>query len=352
MNRFAIGNRMVGTGEPLFVIAEIGLNHGGSLDHALALVDGAAAAGASAVKVQVLVGAELVAAECPPPDHVPVQSLRDFFATFELEEASYAAIAARARMRGLAFIGTPFSPSAVALLARVGVDAYKIASGDLTYDDLIVRCARTGKPLVISTGMSNWREVTRAVDCASTAGATDIALLHCVSAYPVPRGSENLGAITTLSALGRPVGLSDHAPDILGVPVAVALGACLYERHITLAGERPGVDDAVSSTPGEFAAIINLAAETQASLGSGDKMCQPAEAGNRVVSRRSLRASRDLSAGDVLTAADIVALRPAMGLSPVYARELIGTTLRRDIAAGTAFLPGDLPGIQGVHEAA
>ena len=234
-----IGRHHVGRGEPLFVIAEIGLNHGGSVDRALALVDAAAAAGASAVKLQTIVAAELVAPACPAPAHVQAASLREFFAAFELDEAAHHAIAARARAHGLALIATPLSEGAVDLLERVGVDAYKIASGDLTWTRLIDRCAHTGKPLILSTGMATIAEVAHGLAHAQLGGAASVALLHCVSAYPVPHGSENLRAIATLAeAFSMPVGLSDHGADTSAVPIAVALGASLYERHLVLTADR------------------------------------------------------------------------------------------------------------------
>lgn len=282
-----IGGRRIGPGEPLFVIAEIGLNHGGSVDRALAMVDAAARAGASAVKLQT---------------HSPRESL----VPFELDEAAHHAIVARARLHGLAVMATPYSLAAVALLARVDVDAYKIASADLTCRGLIAACAQTGRPLVMSTGMAMLPEITHAVGHAFHAGCRGAALLHCVSAYPVPRGSENLRAITTLGeAFGLPIGLSDHAPSIAAVPIAVALGACLYERHLTLDGDDAAVDRAVSSTPAELAAVVRIAAETATALGHGRKECLPAEKPNLVPSRPGLIASRPRRAGDALASRDI-----------------------------------------------
>src|SRR5262249_23035608 len=145
-----------------------------------------------------------------------------------------------------------------------------IASGDLTWDQLIDRCARTGKPLIISTGMASLAEVGHAVDVARRAGAAQLALLHCVSAYPVPAGSENLRAIATLArTFLLPVGLSDHGADERAVPIALALGASLYERHLMLDDDLDAVDAAVSSTPGRFAALVQAAADASRALGSG-----------------------------------------------------------------------------------
>ena len=273
-NQVRIGGRVAGDGAPLFVIAEIGLNHDGSIDRALALVDAAAAAGASAVKVQALVAAELVAPGAPAPMHVEAASLVDFFRRFELDDDGYARLAARARERGLAFIATPFSEGAVDRLTRVGVDAWKIASGDITWERLIQRCGETGKPVIVSTGMSSLQDAQRALFWATRAGAPGVALLHCVSAYPVPHGEENLRVIDTLGrAFDAPVGLSDHGDDTFAVPIAVAYGASIYERHFMLDGDTDAIDGPVSSTPREFAQLVRAAARATEMLGCGEKRC-------------------------------------------------------------------------------
>jgi sialic acid synthase SpsE len=333
-----IGRHAIGPGEPLFVIAEIGLNHGGSLAKALAMVDAAAAAGVAAVKLQTVVAKDFIAPAGP----------RDFFAAFELDEAAHRELAARARAHGVAFISTPLSASAVALLERVGVDAYKIASGDLTFTPLIEACARTGKPVILSTGASTLEEAAAAVTAAQRAGASGVAVLHCVSSYPVPPGSENLRAIATLAAaVPVPVGLSDHAPDTSSVSIAVALGASVYERHFMLAPDDGSVDAVVSSTPDGFREVIRNAARAAAALGTGIKACLPAEA-HSLVSRRGLYAADSLAAGHLLSAADVIALRPAAELTPDDLPALLGVRLRRDVAAGAPFVARDLEDSRGV----
>jgi sialic acid synthase SpsE len=345
---FEIGGRAIGTAAPLFVMAEIGLNHGGSVDRALALVDAAADAGADAVKFQTLVARDLVAPGCPAPAHVNADSLADFFATFELDEAAHVRLAARARARGLKVMATPFSLAAVAMLERVGIDAYKIASGDLTWDQLISRCAATGKPLIVSTGLASLDEVGRALAVARSAAARSVALLHCVSAYPVPRANENLRAIATLArAFGVPVGLSDHADDTFAVPMAVALGASIYERHLVLDADSDAIDRAVSSTPLELAALVAAARRAQAALGHGRKECLPSEAANRAPSRRALCAARDLPVGHVLAAEDLIALRPGSGIPPGHLPGLIGLRLLRPLTRGAVFHYDDLQVIDG-----
>jgi N,N'-diacetyllegionaminate synthase len=341
-----IGTRSIGGGAPLFVIAEIGLNHDGDPARALALVDAAAAAGASAIKLQSLRAETLVAPDRPGGAtlaHVDAPSLRSLFARYELDEAAHRAIAARAREHGLAWLSSPFDETAVDMLVRLDCDALKIASGDITHHRLIARAAATGKPLVISTGLSTLDEVAAAVTCAREGGARSLALLHCVSAYPTPDDQQNLGAIRTLATVfGLPIGLSDHTADAAGVAAAVALGASLYERHVKASDSDPVIDAAVSSSPAALARLVALAAETQARLGPGTRTPQPAEQANRQGSRRTLYAARDLAAGVVITEADVIALRPERGLPASRWSELIGTRTTRALAAFDPFQAADL----------
>jgi sialic acid synthase SpsE len=330
-----IGDRRIATDLPPFVIADIGLNHGGSLDRALSLIDHAAAAGAHAVKLQTIIARDLVGPAAPVPAHVDATSLVDFFKQFELDEGAHHACAARAHSHGLRFMSTPLSEAAVHLLERVGVDAYVIASGDLTWDQLIGRCATTHKPIVLCTAMATVPEVRHALAVARLAGATDLAVLHCVSAYPVPRGSENLAAIRTLATeCDVPVGLSDHSEDTFALPVAVALGASLYERHVVLDDDGRAIDRRVSSTAAELSATVAAARRAWLALGSGYKACLGAEAVNLVASRRSLCAVRPLKAGHAVRADDLIALRPATGLAPAALPLVIGLRLTRSMAAG------------------
>jgi N,N'-diacetyllegionaminate synthase len=329
-----IADRSIGDGAPLFVIAEIGLNHGGSVDEALRLVEAAERAGASAVKLQTLHADGLVAAHCPAPAHVSATSLRKFFRQFELDEAAHARIAARARALGLAVLSTPFDEAAVELLERVGVDAYKIASGDLTHVGLIRRVARMRRPMVISTGMGTLDEARRALGWARDAGATDVAVLHCVSSYPAPADSENLAAIATLRSLGVPVGLSDHGTTAESVVAAVALGASVYERHLVTGGDSDAIDRAVSSSPEELAARIAAAERVRLALGDGVKRCLPAEGINKHASRRGLYAARTITANATISSADVMALRPSDGIPAEALDVVVGARAVRDIPAG------------------
>jgi sialic acid synthase SpsE len=346
-----IGHRRVGPEEPLFVIAELGINHGGDLERALALVDAAATAGASAVKLQCFHADQLIADRCPPPRHLDIGSMRDYFRRFELGPEAHEAIFTLARASGLAVMATPFDAEAVEMLEMLDCDAYKIASGDLTHDRLIERVAATGRPVVLSTGMSAIAEVADAWAWARACGARQIALLHCVSAYPVPAGSENLSAVATLrDAFDVPVGLSDHGTDPLSVAIAVTLGGSLYERHLMLEGQTDAADAAVSVTPSQLADLIESAHRVRRQMGDGVKVCQPAESSNLAPSRRSLYAGRALQAGERVTPDAIVALRPATGLDPRRWRQLVGVTLERDIAEGAPFVEADVERDAGQQE--
>jgi sialic acid synthase SpsE len=229
------------------------------------------------------------------------------------------------------------------MLVRLDCDALKIASGDITHHRLIARAAATGRPLVMSTGLSTLDDVAAAVMCALEAGARQLALLHCVSAYPTPDDEQNLAAIGTLATVFRvPVGLSDHTADAAGVSAAVALGASVYERHIKASDTDPVIDAAVSSSPEALARIVAVAAATQARLGSGVREPQAAERANRQGSRRALYATRDLAAGTVVADADVIALRPEHGVPANRWRDLIGTRTARAIAAFEPFRVEDL----------
>jgi sialic acid synthase SpsE len=332
-----IAGRRVAADAPVFAIAEIGLNHGGDVKRALAMVDAAARAGASAVKLQTLVADRLVAASCPAPAHVSATSLVEFFSRFELDGEAHRLVGARAHALGLAFLSTPFDEAAVAMLQDAGCDALKIASGDATHHRLIATAARTGLPLIVSTGMCSMDDVRAALECAREHGAREVAVLHCVSAYPTPAASANLGAIATLAReFGVTVGLSDHGTDPLAPALAVALGAAIYERHFVIAGRDEAIDRAVSSTADEFADVVRVAARVRGLLGDGRKRCLPIEAANLTPSRRGVYASRDLAAGAVLGEGDVQMLRPLTDLPARRWREVIGRRLRTPLAAGAA----------------
>ncbi len=337
-----IARQSIAPGAPMRVIAEIGLNHDGDPGLAHRLVDACADAGVWAIKLQAFDAGELLVADAPAPAHVQAASLREFFGRFELPAAAYADIVSHARDRGLAVVVTAFDDRSVAVFDRLGVDAFKIASGDLTHVGLVERVSRTGRPVILSTGMSTASEVSNAVDWAVGAGARTLALLHCVSAYPTPDDQQNLRAVTTLAHRHRvPVGLSDHGMGADAALLAFALGATLYERHVHLPGTN-AIDAPVSSTPEDLADLVRRLARAHQAMGNGRREPQEAERPNIVPSRRGLYARRVLLPGESLTAGDIAALRPATSLGAEYARALVGCAAVRDIPAGAPFTPGDL----------
>ena len=337
-----IGGRSLALGEAMLVIAELGLNHNGDIDLALRLVDAAADAGASAIKVQAFRAEQLIAQNAPAPAHVAATSLRDLFRKFELDAESYRRIVARARAAGMAVIATAFDSATIQQFDVLDIDAFKIASGDLTHVALIEAAARTSRPLIFSTGMSHQEDVDNAMDWAVGAGARALAVLHCVSAYPTPDDQQNLRALQSLARTCRcPVGLSDHGMGRDAAVIAYALGATLYERHLHLPGT-DAIDAAVSSSPEELREIVQAVARCQLALGDGRRSPMPAEIANIYPSRRGLYAARALQVGDVITDADIEALRPAAGLGAQFHRSLIGRRVTRSIEPGASFEVADL----------
>lgn len=336
-----IGGACIAPGQPMRVIAEIGLNHDGDAEIAHRLIEACADAGAWAVKLQVFDASELLTEDAPPPAHVEAASLRAFFARYQLHADAYEALARHASDRGLAMIATAFDAPSLTLLQRLGMAAFKIASGDLTHVLLIEQVARSGRPMILSTGMSTEADVDAALGWARTAGAETLALLHCVSAYPIPDDQQNLAAVGRLArTYSVPVGLSDHGMGADAALLAFAQGATLYERHVHLPGTN-AIDAPVSSTPGELADLVRRLARAAAAMGDGARTPRPAERANLGPSRRGLYARRAVAAGQVIAEADIVARRPVTALGAEYARALIGSRAPRDVPAGAPFERGD-----------
>lgn len=343
-----IGERTIGPGAPPYVIAEAGVNHDGSLDRALALVDAAADAGADAVKFQTFDPAALAAAGAPLAEyqHRGAGGASDQLAMLSrlaLGADDFRVIAARCADRSIEFLSTPFDDAGAGLLVDLGVRALKIGSGELTNTPFLERLAHLGLPMLVSTGMGDIAEIDAAVAAIGAGGGPPLALLHCVSSYPTPPEQANLRAIATLQERYGPlVGYSDHCLGLDVSLAAVALGAVVLERHLTLDRDAPGPDHAMSLLPGELADLVERSQVVWSALGTGAKEPQPAEAGTRAVVRRSLVAVRDLRAGETITAADVAAKRPGGGLPPDRLDALVGATVVRDIAADTPFTKSDL----------
>lgn len=341
-----LGHR-VGPGEPCFVIAEAGVNHNGSLDLARQLVDAAHKAGADAVKFQTFKAERLVTATAPKATYQKAntdagESQLAMLQRLELSEADHRALLTHCRQRGIQFISTPFDEASADLLAALDVPLFKLPSGELTNLPYLAHLARMGRPLILSTGMSYLSEVETAVRCIETNGNPPLALLHCVSNYPAAPSDVNLRAMDTLaSAFGVPIGYSDHTPGNEVTLAAVALGACIIEKHLTLDRNLPGPDHKASLEPDEFAAAVRGIRIVESAMGNGRKVPAASEANTAAVARKSIVAARDLAAGETVDARAVAMMRPGTGLPAAMLPHLIGRRTRAAVAAG-ALLDLDL----------
>jgi N-acetylneuraminate synthase/N,N'-diacetyllegionaminate synthase len=324
---------------PAFVIAEAGVNHNGDLDLAHRLVDAAADAGADAVKFQTFRTDALVSGTAPKARYQVettggAESQRAMLARLELTADAHAGLREHATRRGLVFFSTPFDEASADLLDGLDVALLKVPSGELTNLPLLRHVAAKGRPVLLSTGMSTLDEVATAVDTIRAAGDPPLAILHCVSAYPAPVEDTNLRAIDALRArFGCPVGLSDHSLGLEIALAAVARGATVLEKHLTLDRALPGPDHRASLTPADFAALVRGVRAVEAALGDGDKRPMPSEIDTRAVARRSLVAARALPAGHRLARADVAIKRPGTGIAPGELDRVLGRRLTRALAA-------------------
>ncbi|MXV29963.1 pseudaminic acid synthase [Aeromonas veronii] len=333
-----IDHRPINQEQAPYVIAELSANHNGNLDRALAIMTAAKAAGASAVKLQTY-RPDTITLKSDRPEFQIHGGLWDGHSLYDLYEWAHTpwewhqALFAKGRELGLTVFSSPFDFSAVDLLESLDCPAYKIASFELVDLPLIRYAAQTGKPLVMSTGMANEAEITAAVEMALKHGNSQLALLHCVSGYPAPAAEYNLRIIPMLrQRFGVEVGLSDHTLGSATAIAATALGATLIEKHFTLARADGGPDCAFSMEPAELTDLVTSVNTAHAALGVADYQLTASEQGNRAF-RRSLYLVRDIAAGDVLTAAHIKSVRPALGLPPADYDRLIGKRVNRDMAA-------------------
>jgi N,N'-diacetyllegionaminate synthase len=338
-----IGTRAVGPGLPCLLIAEAGVNHNGCLDMALRLVDAAAEAGADVVKFQTFKSEEVVSPLAPKADYQvrntgTTESQLDMIRKLELPDEAFRTILMHCRARGITFLSTPFDRRSADLLEEMGVQAFKIPSGEITNHPFLTHVARKGKPLIVSTGMSDLEEVAAALAVITAADNRSVVLLHCVSNYPAVPSSVNLRAMKTLEqGFDVPVGYSDHTEGI-SVPLgAVALGACIVEKHFTLDRKLPGPDHRASLEPKELAALVQGVRDVQSALGDGVKKPVAEELSTAAVARRSLVAACDLQAGTVLTENMVAIRRPGTGLPPADLARILGRRLNQDILAGHLF---------------
>ncbi|MEO1040296.1 MAG: N-acetylneuraminate synthase [Pseudomonadota bacterium] len=321
------------------IIAEAGVNHNARRDLALALVDAATDAGADAVKFQTFDAKKLATGSAPKAAYQEARSDADsqlaMLQALELPREDLEAARDRAQERGVKFLSTPFDEASADMLAELGVEAFKISSGDLTHHQLLRHVASHAKPMIISTGMANLAEVEEAVDVIEAAGNPPLAILHCVSNYPAAPEQCNLAAMDTLDiAFARPVGWSDHT---LGADIslaAVARGAAVVEKHFTTDKALPGPDHAMSLSPEELKDFIDRLRAVEAAIGDGVKRPTSPEADTRRAARRSLTAAVDIEPGAVITDDMLSAQRPGHGLAPKYHGVITGKRAARALKAG------------------
>ena len=335
----AIAGRLIGPNEPPYVIAEMSGNHNGDLGRALALIDAAKAAGADAVKLQTLT-ADTITIDHDGPGFVIEGGLWHGRRLHELYQEAHTPwdwhprLFDRAREVGITLFSSPFDPTAVEFLEKLDAPAFKVASFEIVDTPLIARMAQTGKPLIISTGLASPEDIADAVAAAREAGGREIILLHCTSGYPTPASQMHLRTMPDLAAAhGTLVGLSDHTMGTAVAVAAVALGACVVEKHFTLARADGGVDSAFSLEPDELARLVSDCRDAWAALGTVHYEEVEAEAAGRD-HRRSLYVVADVKKGERLTPENVRSIRPGHGMAPKHLYEVLGKPASRDLKRG------------------
>ncbi len=335
-----IGERVVGAGHPTYVVAEVSANHHQKFDEAVKIVQAAKSAGADAVKLQTYTP-DTITIRCDRPEFRINGTIWEGRNLYELYGEAFTPWEWQPRLRqvandlGLELFSSPFDETAVDFLEKMNVPAHKLASFELVDIPLIQKMARTGKPLIMSTGMATADEIEEAVATARYAGATQIALLKCTSAYPSPPEDMNLRTIPELARrFDVPAGLSDHTMGTAVPIAAVALGACIIEKHLTLSRSQPGPDSAFSLEPHEFKAMVDAVRVAEKALGEVHFGVSAHEESSRVF-RRSLFVVEDIRQGEAFSAKNVRSIRPGHGLHTRHLAEILGRYASRDIERGT-----------------
>jgi sialic acid synthase SpsE len=334
-----VAGRIVGPGQPVYVIAEAGPNHNRDFDRAIQLVDVAVAAGADAVKFQTYSAETMYSKKTPTMDYLYEkgvlrrgQTVWDMIKSLEIPREWQKDLADYCREKNITFLSTPFDLRAVDELEAVGCPAYKIASFEIADLPLLRACARTKKPILLSTGMAGLGDIELALETICEAGGREVLLFHCAIAYPPRFEDVNLRAIQTLiRAFGTPVGWSDHTTGVSCDIAAVALGACAIEKHYTVDKSLPGPDHHYALLPDELAAMVRAIRETEKALGSPMKGTTEAELELYRLARRSLVAAKAIKKGETITEDALTVKRPGYGIHPQFIPTLIGRTAARDI---------------------
>jgi pseudaminic acid synthase len=336
-----IGDRRIGVGEKAYIIAEMSANHNQDIENALSILRAAKDAGADAVKIQTYTADTLTIASAQPWFRIEGgpwagRTLHDLYGDAYTPWDWQPRIQRAAQDLGLQFFSTPFDDSSVAFLETLDVPVYKIASFENVDQGLLATVARTGKPVIMSTGMASLAEIDEAVATLRANGCTELILLKCVSAYPAPGEDMNLRTIPDLSyRFGVIAGLSDHSLD-LAVPItAVALGARVIEKHLCLARSAGGPDSAFSLEPREFAEMVRSVRLAEAAMGGTSYGPCSADERKNLQFRRSLFVVEDVRAGEPFTAANVRSIRPGNGMHTRHLPEVLGRRAARDVARGT-----------------
>jgi len=335
----AIEGRFIGPGHSPYIVAEMSGNHNGELERAFRILDAAKAAGADAVKIQTY-RADTITIDHTGPGFVVEGGLWDGRRLFELYEEAHTPwdwhgpIFDYGRKIGITVFSSPFDPTSVDLLEALGAPAYKIASPELIDLPLIRYVAKTGKPIIMSTGMATLEEISEAVEAARGAGAKDIIVLHCTAAYPAPTDEANLSTIAEIARrLGVITGLSDHTMGTVVPAIAIALGADVIEKHFTLDREDGGVDSAFSLDTAELTELVKVARMARQTIGSPAFAPTKSEA-IVLKNRRSLYVVAPVAKGEVFTSENVRSIRPGYGLKPKHLEAVIGRVAARDIPFG------------------
>ncbi len=345
-NSMKIDGRRIGDDAPPYIIAEMSANHNGDINQAFKIIEAAKAAGADALKIQTY-RPDTITLDSSKPDFCINEGLWEGRTLYELYEWAHTpwewhqALFAHAKKVGITLFSSPFDATAVDLLESLGAPAYKIASFEAVDIPLIEYVAKTGKPMIISTGMADAEEIQDAIDAARRAGCKELAVLHCVSGYPAPASDYNLATLVDMKQrFGELTGLSDHTLDNTTAICSVALGAALIEKHFTLDRQGGGPDDSFSLEPNELTALCRDSKTAWEALGKVDYGRKSSEQDN-LKFRRSLYFVKDLAAGERITAEHVRSVRPGYGLAPKYLHDVIGKRATRDIEAHTKVMRDD-----------
>jgi pseudaminic acid synthase len=338
-----IAGRRISPDAPPMVVAELSANHNGSLEKALEHVREAKRCGADAIKLQTYT-ADTMTIDCESDDFKIRGGLWAGWKLYDLYKTAYTpwewheTLFTEARRVGIIPFSTPFDESAVDVLERLDAPAYKIASFELVYPQLLARVARTGRPIILSTGMATLGEIAEAVETLRANGCSELVLLHCVSAYPAPAAAANLQTIPHMTeAFGVPVGLSDHTMGTAVACAAVSLGACVIEKHFILDRRNGGPDSAFSIEPNELKDLVTGCRMAWEARGEVSYAREAAEESNAVF-RRSIYAVHDIGEGEILTPENVRIIRPGFGLPPRFLAQVLGRRVRRAVKRGEPIL--------------